>query len=142
MEYLLWALKVWWQFCGMKHFDGWLCLGEPLVTMWEHTGKWQLFHICQTLSWKICIHSDILENLLHNVLGLSSFRNIWTKFDSGGIWRSSSSVHGHRSYHATCHLFISCSCIVCWSLHMSATKWVIVNCATGSFTVCQYQPFK
>lgn len=87
-----------------------------------HFGKWQLFQICQKLSWNICIHNDIWENLLHNVLGPSSFRNIWTKFDSGGVWRSTSSLHGHRCYLATCHLFVSCSCIVCWSLHMSAAK--------------------
>jgi len=37
MEYLQRALNVWWQFCGTKHSDDRLCLGEPLATMWEHT---------------------------------------------------------------------------------------------------------
>jgi hypothetical protein len=55
---------------------------------------------------------------------LFSCRNSGTGIGSGGIRSSSSSVSGCCSSAASHHLFVSFSSFVCWSLYMSATKYV------------------
>lgn len=58
---------------------------------------------------------------------LFSSRHVGTWIGSGGIRSSSSTIPGCCSSAASYLLFVSSSSFVCWSLYMSATKYVLVN---------------